>query len=449
MTQAPTLTSDWQSLYRQRLVTAEDTAARVRPGDHVYLPVAQQVHTVVAALIKRGNELRDVTVTCLPAMDYGWLAPEFEGRITVNILYANPFTREAVARGVADYTPFMIYGHHKGLDEGREEQRPIDMNVISVTPPNQHGYVCLGHTVWDAKTCVRRAAMTVAVVNEHLPRTFGDSWLHVSEIDWFVEDHTPLPDPTARTYPPPDPWDAPIAGYVGSLVRDGDTIQIGTGSTTGNLLRLGGLDDKHDLGYFGELTVPGTIDLVKRGIITGRRMATHPGKFVATTAGNGPADRAFIDGNPMFEFYAVDYIHDPRVISRNDSYVAINNAISVDLTGQVAASSIGPRVWSGTGGHFSFAMGAFLSRGGRYVCVLPSTARSGTVSRIVPHFDAGQIVTVPRDIADTVVTEYGIARLLNRSVRERAEALIAVAHPDFRAELRRAARRLFWPDSPP
>lgn len=445
MTRLSTRIEDWQELYRRRLVTAEEAAARVKPGDNVYLPVGQHVHALLHALVARGTELRDVTVTGLPSADYGWFTPELEGRLTVNVVYAGPFTRDALDRRVADYTPFMIYGAHKALDERREEGRRIDVNLIAVTPPNPHGYVCLGHAVWDAKTTVKRAASTIAVLNEHLPRTYGDSWLHVSEIDWFVEDHTPLPDVTARQYPEPDPWDAPIAGYVGTLVRDGDTIQIGVGSTTGNLHRLGALDGKHDLGYFGELTVPGTVDLVKRGVITSRHMTTHPGRFVATTAGNSAADRAFIDGNPMFEFYSVDYIHDPRAIAANDNYVAINNAIAVDLTGQIAASTIGPRVYSGTGGHLSFALGAFMSRGGRYVCVLPATARGGAVSRIVPHFEAGQVVTVPRDIADIVVTEYGVARLLNRSVRERAEALIAVAHPDVRAGLRRAAQELYWP----
>lgn len=440
-TQAP----GWRTYYQKRLVSAADAAARVRSGDHIYIPVGQAPHAVIRALLARRDELENVTVTCLPAADYGWFAPEFAGRINVNVLYANAFTRTALEQRLADYTPFMIYGQHKALDEGREGARPIDLTIIHVTPPNEHGYVCLGHAVWDAKTTVRRARMTVAVVNEHLPRTYGDSWLHVSEIDLFVEDHTPLPDTTSRTYPPPEPWDAAIAGYVGSLVRDGDTIQIGIGSTTGNLLRLGALDDKHDLGYFGELTVPGTIDLVKKGVITGRRMTTHPDRFIASTAGNSAEDRAFIHDNPFFEFYAVDYVLDPRVIARNDNFVAINNALAIDLTGQIAASTLGPRVYSGTGGQLSFALGAFLSRGGRYICVLPSTARNGTVSRIVPQFEAGQVVTVPRELADTVVTEYGIAHLLNRSVRERAEALIAIAHPDFRAELRAAARRLFWP----
>jgi len=433
---------DWRTLYHSRLVSAEEAAATVRTGDHVYIPVGQAPNAVIGALTARRDELENVTVTCLPVADYGWFAPEFEGRFTVNVIYASPFTRAAVESGAADYTPFMIYGAHKARDEGREEARPIDVNLIGVTPPNERGYVCLGHVVWDAKSTVRRAARTIATVNPHLPRTFGDSWLHVSEIDLFVEGPAPLP---VRTPPPPDPWDAPIAGYVGSLVRNGDTIQIGVGSTTGNVILLGGLEGKEDLGYFGELTVQGTVDMVRQGLITGRRMTTHPGRFVATTAGNSPADWDFIADNPAFEFYAVDYIHDPRAIAANDNYTAINNALAVDLTGQIAAATIGPRVYSGTGGHLSFAIGAFMARGGRYVCVLPATAKGGTVSRIVPQFEPGQIVTVPREFADTVVTEYGIARLLNRSVRERAEELIAVAHPDYRPELRRAAQQLFWP----
>jgi 4-hydroxybutyrate CoA-transferase len=443
-TATTTTPADWRAIYERRLTSAEAAAARIKSGDQVYLPTGQQIHAVIRALVARAGELRDVTVTCIQAADYGWFGPEFAGRIRANILYANPFTREAVAQGKADYTPFMIYGHHKALDEGRPEGRRIDVNVISVTPPNSHGYVSLGHAVWDAKTSVKRAAQTIAVVNKHIPRTFGDTWLHVSEIDAFVEDHTPIPDITARTYPPPEPWDEAIAGYVSSLVNDGDTIQIGTGSTTGNLNRLGAFDTKHDLGMFAELTVPGTIDLVRRGIITGRKMTTHPGKFVATTAGNSNEDRAFLNDNPAFALYPVEYVLNPRMIAANDNYKAINNAIAVDLTGQIAASTIGPQIYSGTGGHFCFAMGAFMSRGGRYICVLPSTARNGSVSRIVPHFEPGQVVTVPRDIADTVVTEYGIACLLNRSLRERAEALIAIAHPDFRAELRKAARRLYW-----
>lgn len=427
----------WQARYSARLVSAEDAAATIRSGEHIYIPIGQQPKPLVDALLLR-DDLREVTVTCLPGQDYGWLTAEQRGRLRINVLYANAFTRPAIADGSADYTPFMMYGAHKAIDGGRAEARPLDIVVISVTPPNEHGYVCVGTAVWDALTAARRARRVIAIVNRNLPTTFGDSWLHVSEIDRFIESHTELP---ARIAVPTDPWDAAIAGYAGSLVQHGDTIQIGTGSTSGNIVALGGLDGREDLGYFGELTVPGTIDLVRQGAINGKKMYTHPGHFVATTAGNGPEDRAFISGNPAFEFHAIDYVHDPRAISANDRYVAINNAITVDLGGQIAASTIGPAVFSGTGGHLSFALGAFMAAHGRYVCVLPATAKGGSISRIVPRFEAGQVVTVPREIADTVVTEYGIAHLLNKSVRERTEALIAIAHPDFRAELRRESQR--------
>lgn len=443
MTTTSERTQTWQDEYARRTVSAAEAAARVRPGDDIYVPIGQQVAPLIDAILARREGMERVTMTGLPHLDQGYFLPEVRERLTLNVLYGSAATRDAVNDGLADYTPFMMYGHHKGLDEGRPEGRKVDINLISVTPPNERGYVCIGSALWDAKTTVRRAGATFAVVNSQIPRTFGDSWLHVSEIDLFVEGHAPPPDRSAL-YPPPEPWDEAISGYVDSLVNNGDTIQIGTGSTTGNIIRLGGLAGKEDLGYFGELTVPGTIDLVKQGVITSARMVTHPRRFVATTAGNSTEDRDFINDNPFFDFQPIDYVHDPRAISRNDNYRAINNAIAVDLTGQIAASTIGPRVYSGTGGHLSFAMAAFMSRGGRYVCVLPSTARGGATSRITFRFEPGQTVTVPREIADTVVTEYGIARLLNRSVRERAEALIAIAHPDFRAELRRQARAQFW-----
>jgi 4-hydroxybutyrate CoA-transferase len=202
------------------------------------------------------------------------------------------------------------------------------------------------------------------------------------------------------------------------------------------------LRDLNDLGWFTEMTLPGTLELVRDGVVTCERVRTNPGIFVAT-AFNSPADIELIRQNPRFALKPVSYVHNPCVISANDNVVAINSALSVDLTGQIAAGALGPRVWSGTGGQLAFALGALMSRGGRFICVLPSTAVAGTVSRIVTHFPAGQLITVPRELADIVVTEYGVANLLNRSQRERARELIAVAHPDHRAELRRSASELY------
>ncbi|MGH2602025.1 MAG: acetyl-CoA hydrolase/transferase family protein [Dehalococcoidia bacterium] len=434
--------SDWQELYRRRLVSAEEAVAQIKSGDRIWVPLGQRVGLLLAALLGRADELEGVEVTGAAAANMGWFSDEMQRHIRTNILFASFLTREPLAQKQAGYTPWWVWGGHKALEEGRPGAKPLDVAMISVTPPNRSGYCCFGNWLWDAKTAAAHARLVLAEVNDQLPRTFGDTWIHVSEIDAFVEHSQPTPEASAILYPPPEEQDRVIARYVASLIKHRDTIQIGTGSVTGNIPRLGVLNDKEDLGYFAELTVPGMIDLVKNGVITSKYLESHPGTFVTTTAGNDPAEVAYIDDNPMFEFYGVDFMHHPGIIARNDNMVAINNAITIDLTGQIGAGTIGPRIWSGTGGHFAYALGALLSKGGRYICVLPSTAAGGTISRIVPQFEPGQIVTVPRDIADIVVSEYGIAHLLNKTQRERANELIAIAHPDFRAELRREAERL-------
>lgn len=435
---------DWREHYRRRLVGAEDAVSGIKSGDLIWVSVGQQVGLLVSALLGRVDDLEGVQVKiAAPLQDYGWFSEAFRGRIDVNITYSTIFSRAAIAAGMAEYTVGGFLGTHKAVDDGRTDARPIDATFISVTPPNHAGYCCLGNALWDAKTCARRATTVIAEVNDNIIRTYGDSWIHVSEIDWFVENTQPPPE---RNYPmpPEDPWDRPIAELVASLVNDGDTLQIGTGTTVNGIARFGVLDDKRDLGFFSELTIPGLVDLVKKGVITSKYVVTNPHKFVTTTAGNSAEDLEYINDNPFFEFHPIEYVHDPRVIAQNDNFVAINNAVTVDLTGQIGAGSIGTRIQSGTGGHFSFAYGAFLSKGGRYICVLPSTAKGGTKSRIVPWFEPpGQFVTVSRDFADIVVTEYGVARLLNKTHRQRIDELIAVAHPDFRADLRNDAQRIF------
>jgi 4-hydroxybutyrate CoA-transferase len=434
---------DWREAYRRRVVTAEEAVSHIAPGDNVWISVGQPVGVLVAALLGSLEPgAAPIDVTWLITEDVSWYTGDFVDQIRLKVPFASIFSREIVNDFRADFLPWWVYGGHKAREEGRPGCRPIDVALIGVSPPNRWGYCFLGATLWDAKSTALKAKIVLAVVDENIPQTFGDTFLHVSEIDCFVEHTRPRPEMN-WAYPLPDPWDEAIAHNVASLIKDGDTIQLGTGSTTGNIPRLGVLDEKHDLGYFGELTVPGTVDLVKKGVITSRRMDTHPGKFLTTTAGNSPADIDFIGENPMFEFYGPEYMHHPGIIGRNDNLVAVNNAVSVDLTGQIAAGQIGTRVWSGTGGQLSYAMGAYLSRGGRSITVLPSTARAGTVSRIVSQLDRGQVVTVPRDLADIVVSEFGVAHLLNKTQRQRAEELIAIAHPDFRAGLRKEAARWY------
>jgi len=232
---------------------------------------------------------------------------------------------------------------------------------------------------------------------------------------------------------------------VKTLVMDGDTIQLGLGKHTGALPLLGAFDDCNDLGFFSELTVPGTVDLARRGIITSRRAEVHPGRFVACFIGNSPEDLDTIDDNPFFELHSYEHTNDPMVIARHEHMLTLNGALTVDLSGQIGVYALGPRVYSGTGGQLAFHLGAFLSPEGRAVTILPAAARNGEISTIVPQFEAGQIVSIPREFADTIVTDYGVARLLGKSVRERAEELIAVAHPAHRDRLRDEARRLYYP----
>jgi 4-hydroxybutyrate CoA-transferase len=437
------LSLDPQEDYERKLTTAEGAAALVASGDLVWVPSGQMPPTILAALARREPELRNVTIRSTMIPDFGWFRDEAREAFDLQIQYAIiPQNRQALAERRADFHLYHMIHQHKAIDAGREEARPIDDLMLTVSPPNRSGYVCVGHSCWDSVTTARRAKPVTVEVNDQHARTRGDTWLHVSQIDAFV--------PTSRPPLPPmapievDPVDEAIAANVKTLVRDGDTIQIGLGSHTGALPALGVFDEREDLAYFGELTVPGLVDLVRRGNINGRRAQVHPDRFVACYIGNSPEDLAYIDENPAFELYSSDYTNDPRVICRNENIVTINGALMVDLTGQIGVYSIGPHIYTGLGGHLGFALGAALAPRGRAVTVLPAAARGGTVSAIVPQFDAGQIVSVPRELADTIVTDHGVARLLGRSVRERADELIRVAAPQFRDELRAAARKLFY-----
>jgi 4-hydroxybutyrate CoA-transferase len=422
MSDGQTSLPGWLQHYRRRVVTHEDAIGKINPGDHVYGTLGHNVDSIVAGLIGSGTPI-DFTTTTGPELD--WLTPEFAERLHVNTYFATPGSREALNSFLADYTPWWVWGAHKALDDGRPGAKTVDVNLIRVTPPNQAGWCCLGNSLWDVRTTLSHARTTIAIVSDDVMRTFGDTWVPVTDIDWFVEEE-PATSPDVESSgrwknrlvaQAKDPTNRAIAGHIALLVRDGDSLQIGTGTTTSSLAISGTFDGKNDLGYFAELAIPGAIDLALRGVINSKYLAEHPGRFVTTMAVGLPHETAALQDNPMFEFYDVSYIHNPLAIAKNDNLVAINQALVVDLTGQVAAGQFGSRIWSGTGGQFAYALGAFMSKGGRSVTVIPSTAQKGVVSRIVPEMPAGQIVTLTRDIADTVVTEFGVAELLNKTQR--------------------------------
>jgi 4-hydroxybutyrate CoA-transferase len=436
------LSVDARKAYAERLTSAEAAARLVGSGDQVWIPIGHTPVVLLGALAAREKELRGVKIRAALIPNLGWFRPDVREHFDLQVQFAIlPDNRQALEDKLIDLHPFSMIRQHKAIDAEREEAEAIDHLLLVVSPPNEQGWLCVGNSVWDAVTTARRVRHVIAEVNETVPLTCGDSWLHVSQFDALVEAHRPplsLPSPAEF-----GATDRAIAAHVKTLVRDRDTLQVGLGSHSGALALLGAFDDAEDLGFFSELTVPGVVDLVKRGNLTSRYAEVHPGKIVACHIGNSAEDLAYISRNPMFELHSYEHTNDPRTIARHERMLSINGALMVDLSGQIGVYAIGQRVYTGLGGHLGFAIGAMLSERGRYVAVLPSTARAGRVSTVVPRFVEGQIVSIPRELADTVVTEQGVARLLGKSVRERAAALIDVAHPEFRPELRRAAAEMY------
>jgi 4-hydroxybutyrate CoA-transferase len=330
-------------------------------------------------------------------------------------------------------------------------REPVDVLLIYLSTPDKHGYCSFGASLWDKKKAVRAAKMVLAETSPDLIRTYGDNYIHFSEIDYFIS-HTPsgrapgTTDILGRKSKGPGEVEKAIAECVATFIKDGDTIEVGVGGAAEWILQIDVMNNKHNLGIHSENLPRGLASLVKIGVITNNLKNINPGKVISTACGGGTKEEMdFINMNPVFELYGSDYILNPAIIGSNDNMVAINAALAVDLTGQIAAESIGSNMVSGTGGQLAFAIGASLSNGGRNITVLPSTAHNGTISRIVPQLSMGTIVSVPRNLADIVITEFGAAKLRGKTQRQRSEELISIAHPDFRAELRREAKKLFWP----
>lgn len=438
------MTTDWQADYQRRFLSAEDAAQLVRSGDRLVFTTGREPQRLGLAIAARAGELRGVRVHVhTPGHDFGWYDEGWEESFDVTVGYVFP---QGVAREALD--SHRINQNIWSIYMGAVELEPIDVLLTEVSPPDKHGYCSFGASVWNKAEQIAASRLVIAEVNPHLIRTYGDNRVHFSAIDHFVEHIPSGRRPGGRSLlgrsAEADEVQLQIARHLATIIEDGDTLQIGVGSATEPLPRAGFLDQKNDLGWHSEVTPPGIIDLVRRGIITGERKTLDRGKAVACAIGGGtPEDMAYVDMNPKFELRTQLYVNDPRVIAAQDNLVAINNAIAIDLTGQIASESIGPRMWSGAGGQPPFAMGAFLAKNGRNVTVLPATARGGKASRIVTQHPAGTIITVPRTVADVVVTEYGIARLRGAGVRQRVEQLIAIAHPDVRDHLRAEARRLY------
>jgi len=431
---------DWGTQYASRMMSAEAAARLVRDGDTVVIPIGVVAPAMTKALFERKEEFQRVDIiTTAPLDDPGWFEPGHAAFQVHVEIFNTVVGRQSLLERRSDFISMPFSRRFKGEDERGEHLHSADVCFLSVSAPDRFGNCSFGTSVWNKKSFAKRARTVIAEVFPGLPRTGGDNFIHVSEIDAFVEGGTPATAPSQKR----GEFPKAIAQYVNELIQDGDTFQIGAGGTTTQLVVQGAFEGKEDLGVHSEISVPGMNDLVYQGIVTGARKSLHPGKFVTThVVASTPEELEFINENPVYELYEVNYTNDIQVIAANDNMVAINNALAVDFTGQISAESMGHDMWSGPGGQPEFAIGALLSKGGRSITVLPASAKGGTVSRIMPAFEPGTVVTVPRMFADIVVTEHGIARLFGKTDRERAEELISVAHPDHRADLRKQAKKL-------
>jgi 4-hydroxybutyrate CoA-transferase len=437
----------WRDWFESRRVSAEEAIAHVKSGDRVAFSYGREPIELGMALVARAHELQDITIfDPVPGRDFGWYE-DWGHPFSIEYEMCVPVIRKGVEEHRFDQAVSSIFGASERPVGGGE----ADVLLVEVSTPDEHGFCSLGASVWDKQDRIRGAAITVASVNPKLIRTGGENYVHVSEIDCFV-DHVPSGrEPASVDLLGRKPTDVPtyvetIGNLVaGEILRDGDTLEVGVGLTSESVARSEAICVREDLGWHSEATPRGIIRLVMDGVITGKRKTLHRGKAVCTSIGGGTKEEMnFVNGNPLFELYPNKYATNPIVIAQNANMVAINSAVAVDLTGQVTAETLGRRQISTAGGQTPFAYGALLSEGGRNVVVLPSTASGGEVSRIMPEFPAGTTVTQTRALADLVVSEHGIARLRGKTVRERALELVAICDPRFRDELRAAAQELYW-----
>jgi len=446
MTREPSIPS-WSERYRLRSVTAGQAVAGIRRGSRVFVGSGCAEPVLLVSALAARQDVADVEVLHIMTVGHAPYAQAVcDRRFRHNAFFIGSNVRDAVAACTADYTPVFL---HEVPRLFRSRRLRIDIALVSTTPPDARGYCSLGVSVDVVKAAVECATVVVAEINPHMPRTLGAGFVHVDDIDFFVENDAPLLELPVQ---PPDDTSRRIGAYCASLVPDGATIQLGIGGIPNAVAAaLGG---KRDLGLHTEMLSENVIDLVESGVLTCRRKTLHPGRAVTSFCMGTRRLYDYVHDNPFFEFLPTEFVNDPLVIAQNDGMVSINSALQVDLTGQICADSIGTRFYSGIGGQVDFIRGAARSKGGRSIIALPSTAKGGSLSRIVATLAEGAGVVTTRGDVDTIVTEFGIAELKGRTVRERALALVSIAHPDFRKELLASAKQrhfvpmeqIDWPD---
>jgi acetyl-CoA hydrolase len=432
---------DFNKIFQSRTVTAEEAVSKIQSGNRVFLTGNCSVpQTLLAALVKHAPKLHNVEICqALSVGPADYVAPEMEGHIRVNTMFISANIRKAVQEGRADFTPVLLSEFTLLF---KNKVLPVDVALVHVSPPDEHGFCSLGVEVGLTKSPAESAKMIIAEVNQQMPRTLGDSFIHVSRLNYIVPVDYPLPE-MRMAEGEVDEATEKIASYIADLIPDGATMQMGIGAIPDAVLKF--LYNKKDLGVHSELFSDGVIDLVEAGVMTNARKSIHTGKLVAGFLIGSRRLYQWADDNPLIELHPTEYINDPFVVAQNDRMVAINSAIEVDLTGQICADSIGPKMFSGVGGQLDFIYGASRSKGGVPIIALPSTAtmRDGTViSRIVAALKPGAGVVTTRNHIRYVVTEYGVADLYGKTLRQRAQALVNIAHPNFREDLLRQNREM-------
>ncbi len=430
----------WLDDYKSKLCSAEEAVSMVKSGDCVYYGGNAAIPEVlIQALAARYQELENVQLNHVLLLGKDPLStPEMVGHFRHNSLFVGPADRKAVNEARADYMPIFLHQIPQLFKDGLV---PLDVSMVQVSPPDMHGFVSLGVEVLAAKAACNTAKKLIFEVNDRMPRILGDAFIHVRQSDAIVEVSHPLPTLEGR---PSTEVELAIGKHIVGQIDPGSTIQMGIGGIPDAV--YASMEGLTDLGIHTEMISDGAMRAIERGIITGNKKSLHPGKAIITFALGSPELYDYLDNNPFIEAHPVEYVNDPFVISQNDNMVAINSAIEVDLTGQVCSDSIGSYIYSGFGGQVDFIRGSARSRNGKPIIALPSAAKKGEISRIVPFLKEGAGVVTSRADVHYVVTEHGIAQLFGKNLRERAEALIKIAAPQFQEDLLKTAKeRLLIP----
>lgn len=427
---------EWKTLYNSKVKTAEEAVKFIKSGDRVVLQhaVGEPLY-LVDKMVENYKNYENIEIVQLVAMGKGdYAKEEMQGHFKVNSLFLGGPTRECINSGRGDFTPSFFYQ----IPELFKTKLPVDVALINVSLPDENGYCSFGVSGDYTKPAAEAAKLVIAQVNKYMPRTLGDCFIHISDIDIIVEKDEPILE-----LAPPKIGDVEkaIGEFCASLINDGDTLQLGIGAIPDAVLLF--LKDKKDLGIHSEMISDGVVELVEAGVITCKKKNINKGKLSVAFLMGTKRLYDFVDNNPMVSLQTVDYINDPRVIGQNDNLISINAALQVDLMGQVCSEAMGLKQFSGIGGQVDFVRGAAFSKGGKSILAFPSTAKKGTVSKIVPFLTEGACVTTSRTDVDYVITEFGIAELKGRTLRERARNLINIAHPNFREELKAEFEKRF------